>query len=70
MITKFLIVLTNYESLVDIFSDEASRTRWGVVCNPVNINGKWCLPLGWEEELDKENIGYNIEEITWEVEEI
>lgn len=63
MITETLIVLTDYLSLVDAFSNEEDRIRWGVVCNPVNINGKWCLPLGWEEELNKAGIDYTIEEI-------
>ena len=68
--TSTLIVLTDYASLVEKFEDEESRTRWGVVCNPVNINDKWCLPLGWEEELNKEKINYTIEQLTWETEEI
>ena len=51
MITETFIVLTDYASLVEQFADEESRTRWGVVCNPVNRNDKWCLPLGWEQEI-------------------
>ena len=65
--TDRLIVLTDYMSLVERFEDEESRTRWGVVCNPVNINEKWCLPLGWGEELDKAGIDYTIQELTWEI---
>ena len=65
--TDTLIVLTDYLSLVEKFEDEESRTRWGVVCNPVNINDKWCLPLGWEEELSKAGIDYTIEQLTWEI---
>lgn len=63
MIVDRLIVLTDYESLVEQFEEEESRTRWGVVCNPVNINEKWCLPLGWEQELNEAGIDYTIQEI-------
>lgn len=58
-----LIVLTDYESLLIEYDSHATRTRWGVICNPVNIGGKWCLPLGWELELDAANIDYTIEQI-------
>jgi len=65
--TDTLIVLTNYEALVEIYAEELSRTRWGVICNPVEmVPGKWCLPLGWEGELDEAGIDYTIEELTWE----
>lgn len=70
MITETFLVLTDYASLVEQFADEESRTRWGVVCNPININDKWCLPLGWEEELNEAGINYTTEILIWETEEL
>lgn len=59
-----MIILSNYAELVTRFTTVESRMRWGVVCNPINDGtGRYMLPLGWEEELDKENVGYTIEMI-------
>ena len=70
-ITDTLIVLTDYETLAEIYADELTRTRWGAVCNPMEVvPGKWCLPTGWKAELDKAEIDYTIEELTWTVEDV
>ena len=61
-----LIVLTNYNDLLDRFKD----TRWGVVCSPILLDGKYCLPLGWEIELNKANIEFTIEIVQWYEEEL
>lgn len=69
MRSETFIVLSDYDSLIAAYQDEQSRIRWGVVCNPVEIiNGKWCLPLGWESELDADGIEYTIETLQWEEE--
>ena len=65
-----LIVLSNYNDLLDRFGTIESRIRWGVICNPILLNEKYCLPLGWETELSKENIGFTIEIVQWYEEEI
>jgi hypothetical protein len=40
------------------------KAEWGVYCNPIQYENFYYLPLGWEEELDKRNISYEIIEIT------
>tara|TARA_R110000851_G_scaffold183123_1_gene332224 strand:- start:2277 stop:2501 length:225 start_codon:yes stop_codon:yes gene_type:complete len=65
-----LIVLTNYNDLLHRFVTIEKRTRNGVVCSPILLDGKYCLPLGWEAELDKENIEFTIEVIQWYEEEL
>lgn len=65
-----LIVLTNYEELTKQFGTVKSRTREGVLCSPILLNEKHCLPLGWEKELEKENIKYTIDFVEWFEEEI
>lgn len=48
-----LIVLNNYAEL----------TAWGVLANPVLNNGNYLLPLGWEEELTKAGIAFEVKEV-------
>ena len=48
-----LIVVTNYAEL----------TAWGVSGQPVLNNGNYLLPLGWEEELIKANIEFEVKEV-------
>lgn len=65
-----LIVLTNYLELVSQFTTTESRMRWGVLCTPVLLGGKYCLPLGWSDELDAANVEYTIELVEWFEEEL
>ena len=70
MYNQTMIVLSDYLDLVDRFADPQSRMRWGVLAQPIEHNGKYLLPLGWEEELDKVEIAYTIEEIEFIIEEV
>lgn len=73
-----LLVITNYAEIdaSDVYVDLNTRKRWGVIANPVpffdlNTNSTlYCLPLGWEAELDKDGIAYVSQEIRYEVEDI
>lgn len=65
-----LIVITDYDSLVEQFSDPETRKRWGVVATPVLNNGNWLLPLGWEEPLTEAGIAFEVKEVDYFVEEI
>jgi len=51
--TETLIVVTNYAEL----------TAWGVSGKPVLNNGNYLLPLGWEEELTKAGIAFEVKEV-------
>jgi len=42
---------------------EPFKSEWGSWCIPQPFEGKFYLPLGWEEELTKRNIEFSIEEI-------
>lgn len=70
MITNTFIVLTDYEALVEAYSEPSTRIRWGVECNPVLLGVKRVLPIGWEKELDALGIPYVIENVTYTEEEI
>lgn len=71
MITKkTLIVLLDMPSLIEKYGDPATRMRWGVLANPVLNNGNYLLPLGWEDELTKANIEFEIREVDFYEEEI
>ena len=49
-----LIVLTNYEEF---------SSSWGINAKPILNNGNYLLPLGWEEELTKRGIDFEIKEV-------
>lgn len=53
-----MLVLTDYESLIEEWSDPSKRKRWGVLCTPFFNNGNWLIPLGWEEELEKAGVAF------------
>lgn len=36
---------------------------WGVWCKPVESNGVFYVPLGWEDELTKNGVAFEIGEI-------
>lgn len=67
---EILIVLLNMPALIEKYGDPATRMRWGVLANPVLNNGNYLLPLGWEEELDKAGIEYEVREVELYEEEI
>ena len=48
-----LIVVTNYAKL----------TAWGVSGKPMLNNGNYLMPLGWEEELTKAGIEFEVREV-------
>jgi len=48
-----LIVVSNYAEL----------TAWGVCGKPVLNNGNYLMPLGWEEELTKAGIEFEVKEV-------
>lgn len=70
IIKETLIVLTDYASLAEKYADPNTRKRWGVIASPVLNNGKYILPLGWEDELDKAGISYEVMEVDFYVEDL
>ena len=50
---EILIVVTNYAEL----------KAWGVQGKPFLNNGNYLMPLGWEEELTKAGIEFEIKEV-------
>lgn len=67
---EILIIITDYASLVEDYADPKTRTRWGVVANPVLNNGNYIMPLGWEDELKKNAIAFEVKEVEIFIEEI
>ena len=61
--TETLIVLLDMPSLIEQYGDPSTRIRWGVLANPVLNNGNYLLPLGWEEELTKAGIDFEVKEV-------
>jgi hypothetical protein len=51
--TETLIVVIKYAEL----------TAWGVIGKPVLNNGNYILPLGWQEELKKAGIDFEVKEV-------
>jgi len=68
--TEELIVLTDYSSLLKEFEDPKSRIRWGVKAQPIFNNGNYLMPLGWEKELTKAGIEFEVKEVELFIEEI
>ncbi len=63
--SETLIVLLDYQELLNTYTTKESRIRWGVLCTPILLGGKFCLPLGWENELKADNVSYIIETVHW-----
>jgi hypothetical protein len=42
---------------------EPFKSKWGAWCYPQQVENKYYVPLGWEEELDDRGIEYTIGEI-------
>lgn len=57
------IVLTDYNK-------EEFSSDWGAIGKPILNNGNWILPLGWEAELDKVKIAYEVKEVEYYYEDI
>jgi hypothetical protein len=49
-----LIVVSNFESF---------KSTWKVNCIPFLNNGNYLLPLGWEDELLKRGIDFEVKEV-------
>lgn len=62
-----MLVLPTYQSLIDSLKDPESRTRWGVIAQPILYGFDWCLPVGWEDELEKSNIPFEKKTITIQI---
>ena len=60
---KTMIVLLNMPALIVQYGDPSTRMRWGVLANPVLNNGNYLLPLGWEGELTKAGIDFEVKEV-------
>ena len=39
---------------------EPFESSWGSMCVPQSYNNGFILPLGWEQELENRNIGYEV----------
>jgi hypothetical protein len=50
------------ETLLKLTEKVEFKSSWGSICSPVERDGFYVLPLGWEEELDNRNISYEVVE--------
>jgi hypothetical protein len=52
------------EKVIKIIEEiQTFKTNEGVVCNPIKQDGYSILPLGWELELEKRKVEFEIIEI-------
>jgi hypothetical protein len=45
------------------FNIDPFKTSWGTWCKPIQYEDGYYLPIGWEEELIKKSIEFDIREI-------
>lgn len=51
------------ETLLKLTEKVEFKSSWGSMCSPVQRDGFYVLPLGWEEELTGRNISFEVVEL-------
>ena len=52
------------ETLLKLTEKIEFKSSWGSMCSPVQRDGFYVLPLGWEEELTSRNIFFETVEFS------
>lgn len=58
------------ETLLKLTEKIEFKASWGSMCSPIERDGFYVLPLGWESELDERGVTYEVIELDVEEEDL